>query len=93
MAVFTLLPVQAELGNLLRLFPRRQYNTVNMRKASFFCAYGVVVFGCLAGVCRAIDVCVVGYVMDTFCIERGTLLDNPALKTLERPDAHSVHCL
>ena len=64
-----------------------------MRKASFFCAYGVVVFGCLAGVCRAIDVCVVGYVMDTFCIERGTLLDNPALKTLERPDAHSVHCL
>ena len=31
--------------------------------------------------------------MDTFCIERGTLLDNPELKTLERPDAHSVHCL
>ena len=64
-----------------------------MRKASFFCAYGVVVIVCLASVCRAIDVCVVGYVMDTFCIERGTLLDNPALKTLERPDAHSVHCL
>ena len=66
---------------------------MNMGKTSFFCAYALSAFVCLAGVSRAIDVCVVGYIMDTFCIERGTLLDNPGLKTLERPDAHSVHCL
>ena len=39
------------------------------------------------------EVCVVGYIMDTFCIERGTLLDNPSLTTLEHPDKHTVHCL
>lgn len=31
--------------------------------------------------------------MDSFCIDRGTLLDNPSLVTLENPDKHSVHCL
>jgi len=40
-----------------------------------------------------VDVCFVGYPMDTYCIERGRLLDNPSLKTLEYPQEHSVHCL
>merc|ERR1719197_1972002 len=31
--------------------------------------------------------------MDTFCIERGTLLDAPSIITLEEPNKHSVHCL
>jgi len=31
--------------------------------------------------------------MDVFCIERETLFDNPTVKTLENPEAHSVHCL
>jgi len=33
--------------------------------------------------------------MDTFCIDRGTLLDRPSLTTLgpEGPPGHSVHCL
>ena len=39
------------------------------------------------------EVCFTGYVMDRYCIERGTLLDNPSLKTLESPDKHSIHCL
>ena len=39
------------------------------------------------------NVCFEGYVMDRFCINRGTLLDNPQAKTLLRPDLHSVHCL
>jgi hypothetical protein len=39
------------------------------------------------------EVCVVGYVMDTFCIDRGTLLDNPSVKTLEHPEKHTIHCL
>ena len=39
------------------------------------------------------EVCVEGFVMDTFCIKRGTLLDNPSVKTLENPEKHSVHCL
>lgn len=34
-----------------------------------------------------------GYVMDTYCIERGRLLDRPDIETLEEPDQHSVHCL
>lgn len=40
-------------------------------------------------------ICTVGYIMDTFCIERGTLLDNNSVKTLgaEGPIQHSVHCL
>ncbi|RHY15409.1 hypothetical protein DYB37_007605 [Aphanomyces astaci] len=39
------------------------------------------------------SVTVSGFVMDNFCIQRGTLLDNPDVKTLEGPDAHSIHCL
>lgn len=31
--------------------------------------------------------------MDTFCIDRGTLLDNPSVKTLEEPNKHTIHCL
>mmetsp|Transcript_57517 Transcript_57517/g.135045 ORF Transcript_57517/g.135045 Transcript_57517/m.135045 type:complete len:202 (-) Transcript_57517:92-697(-) len=42
---------------------------------------------------KAEDICVVGYIMDNFCIDRGTLLDMPSVKTLEGPDKHSVHCL
>ena len=41
----------------------------------------------------SIEVCVEGFVMDTFCINLGTLLDNPSVKTLENPEKHSVHCL
>eukprot|EP00419_Tripos_fusus_P012797 CAMPEP_0172668790 /NCGR_PEP_ID=MMETSP1074-20121228/9275_1 /TAXON_ID=2916 /ORGANISM="Ceratium fusus, Strain PA161109" /LENGTH=355 /DNA_ID=CAMNT_0013485477 /DNA_START=70 /DNA_END=1137 /DNA_ORIENTATION=+ len=37
--------------------------------------------------------CYTGYVMDKFCINRGTLLDNPSIVTLEEPDKHTVHCL
>ena len=37
--------------------------------------------------------CVQGYIMDIFCINRGTLLDNGAVRTLEGPQHHSVHCL
>jgi len=32
-----------------------------------------------------------GYIMDYFCIDRGTLLDNPSVRTLEGPGEHSVH--
>ena len=39
------------------------------------------------------DVCFEGYVMDRFCINRGTLLDNPQVTTLLNPELHSVHCL
>jgi hypothetical protein len=37
--------------------------------------------------------CVEGFVMDFFCINRGTLLDNPSVVSLEQPGLHSVHCL
>lgn len=39
------------------------------------------------------EICAEGFVMDTFCINRGTLLDNPSVVSLEGPDQHSVHCL
>lgn len=38
------------------------------------------------------DVCFTGYVMDVYCIQRGTLLDTGQV-SLENPDKHSVHCL
>ena len=31
--------------------------------------------------------------MDTLCIQLGTLLDNPSVRTLINPEQHSVHCL
>jgi hypothetical protein len=37
--------------------------------------------------------CVEGFVMDFYCINRGTLLDNQSVRTLVGPDLHSVHCL
>lgn len=39
------------------------------------------------------EVCSTGYIMDWFCINRGTLLDNGNVITLEGPEQHSVHCL
>jgi len=39
------------------------------------------------------NICVEGYVMDSFCIDRGTLLDNPSVQTLLNPELHSFHCL
>jgi len=38
-------------------------------------------------------ICVEGFVMDFFCINRGTLLDKSSVRTLEGPDQHSIHCL
>jgi hypothetical protein len=40
-------------------------------------------------------ICTTGYVMDSFCINRGTLFDNPTVDTLgpDGPIKHSVHCL
>ena len=37
--------------------------------------------------------CVEGYVMDSYCIDLGSLLDAPNIRTLEGPDKHSIHCL
>ncbi len=42
----------------------------------------------LASVCLASV-----YLMDSFCIERGTLLENSDLRSLEYPDQHTIHCL
>ena len=39
------------------------------------------------------SVCTEGFIMDYYCIDRGTLLDNSRIRTLENPGAHSVHCL
>lgn len=39
------------------------------------------------------EVTVEGYIMDRFCIDRGTLLDKPRYVTLKNPEQHSVHCL
>ena len=41
------------------------------------------------------EVCIGGYVMDTFCIELGVLFDNNSIRTLgpDGPSSHSVHCL
>ena len=39
------------------------------------------------------EICAEGFVMDFFCINRGTLFDNPSVVTLLDPQLHSVHCL
>lgn len=41
------------------------------------------------------EICIAGYIMDYYCIERGTLFDNQSVRTLgsEGPVVHSVHCL
>ncbi|CAJ1933638.1 unnamed protein product [Cylindrotheca closterium] len=39
------------------------------------------------------EICAEGFVLDTYCIERTTLLDNPTVFSLENPELHSVHCL
>jgi len=39
------------------------------------------------------NICVEGYIMDCFCIDRGTLLDAPSVRTLANPELHSFHCL
>jgi len=38
-------------------------------------------------------VCLEGFIMDQYCIDRGTLLDNPSLNTLQNPASHTIHCL
>ena len=39
------------------------------------------------------DVCITGYIMDTYCIELGHLLDDKNTITLKEPENHSFHCL
>lgn len=34
-----------------------------------------------------------GFIMDTYCIELGVLLDVPSAETLKQPESHSIHCL
>eukprot|EP00957_Ditylum_brightwellii_P188307 14335971-Ditylum_brightwellii.AAC.1 len=47
--------------------------------------------------CQALEigatVCAKGFIMDKFCIKRGTLLDKPSVKTLRNPKQHSLHSL
>jgi len=38
-------------------------------------------------------ICTEGFVMDFFCINRGTLLDRSDIVSLEGPEEHSLHCL
>lgn len=35
-------------------------------------------------------ICMVGYVMDKYCIDRGVLLDDPSSDTLLYPDRHTA---
>mmetsp|Transcript_6002 Transcript_6002/g.10092 ORF Transcript_6002/g.10092 Transcript_6002/m.10092 type:complete len:775 (-) Transcript_6002:103-2427(-) len=39
------------------------------------------------------DVCITGYIMDSYCIDLGHFLDNTAIVTLRQPEEHSFHCL
>jgi len=39
------------------------------------------------------DVCVTNFIMDQFCIDLGTLLDDSDTMTLKNPEKHSFHCL
>ena len=47
----------------------------------------------LPAAAATVEICHTGYVMDLYCINRGTLLDNPSVATLVGPQEHSVHCL
>lgn len=39
------------------------------------------------------EICVTGYIMDTFCINLGRLLDDRDRNALLHPEDHSFHCL
>jgi len=39
------------------------------------------------------DVCITGYIMDSYCIGLGHFLDNDNSVTLREPEEHSFHCL
>ena len=47
----------------------------------------------ITNLCFRADVCFEGYVMDRFCINAVSLMDNPGVKTLVHPEMHSVKCL
>lgn len=59
----------------------------------------VLLFALLAAVMAHVsavtNICYVGYVMDSYCINRGTLFDNKAVESLSKqgPVLHSIHCL
>ncbi|KAJ3416142.1 hypothetical protein HDV05_002787 [Chytridiales sp. JEL 0842] len=70
-------------------------NTVS--KAATFVLLSIFLPSTLAqsGACTATGttVNVGGYIMDNLCIDLGTLLDNPSVKTLQNPQEHTIHCL
>jgi hypothetical protein len=39
------------------------------------------------------EICFIGYVLDSYCIDRGTLLDGFDTESLVEPERHSIHCL
>ena len=53
----------------------------------------VLLFALISNVNSQTAYCVTGFIMDTFCIKLGTLLDNPSLRTLRYPANHTIHCL
>ena len=53
----------------------------------------LLIIGYLIIKCSAENVCFHGFVMDRYCINLGTLVDNPSVSTLVGPEQHSVHCL
>ena len=51
-----------------------------------------IAMAALANGVGAAEACYEGYIMDRFCVDRGTLLDTGRV-TLEEPEGHTVHCL
>ena len=73
-----------------RVYQTMERNIENMATRLLLLLAAITSWG---GANAAREVCVEGFVMDKFCIDRGTLLDKPRVKTLENPEMHSVHCL
>jgi hypothetical protein len=76
---------------------RRSALFLQLVKRKMISKLSFVVSALLAGASTAQDggelSCFKGFVMDTFCIERGTLLDKPSVESLRNPELHSYHCL
>ena len=65
-------------------------------KIPMFSLSCLLILALLVGASYAEDeelVCFRGFVMDTYCIELGTLLDKPSVESLRNPELHSYHCL
>jgi hypothetical protein len=69
------------------------YLTMIKPSASRYSSMIFIMISILLKIIKCEEICVSGYLSDTYCIEQGVFLDKPNVSSLMYPELHTAHCL